>query len=347
VGRKVDIFLVIQQAWNRTRKLCFQPFRLNSWLVIGFCAWLSTFAFGSYYAGGINFSGGFPSFNPPAANSTSCERTASSEQVTSAAEKNKLVAGTPPECKQEVCPLPAEQIKPAAVSQTTGSCLPAIIAVCMAAAGIAIVALFVALILLSVWIGCRGAYMFLEAVLTNPQSLKGTWTRNNHRGSALFWFLFKINLVFLAAMLLAGGIGIGSGFLLGWWSIPVIVMIVLAFMLAGLGYSLFLVALNDFVVPFTYLKNVSLHPALSAVWQLHAQNKMTFFTYYIAKFILVLGIQTALGFLVCLTCCLFGCLQMIPFIGTVVLLPVYIFARSFPLAFLAQLNPEEFTFFTE
>ena len=40
------------------------------------------------------------------------------------------------------------------------------------------------------------------------------------------------------------------------------------------------------------------------------------------------------------TCCTAGCLMAIPFIGTVLLLPILIFKRSYSLFYLAQYGPE-------
>ena len=49
---------------------------------------------------------------------------------------------------------------------------------------------------------------------------------------------------------------------------------------------------------------------------------------------LVIGIMILLAILV--TCCVAGCLMALPFVGTVVLLPVLVFKRAYPLYYLAQ-----------
>ena len=43
--------------------------------------------------------------------------------------------------------------------------------------------------------------------------------------------------------------------------------------------------------------------------------------------------------LVVVTCCIAGCLMMIPYIGTVLLLPILVFSRAYSLHFLAQFGP--------
>ena len=51
-----------------------------------------------------------------------------------------------------------------------------------------------------------------------------------------------------------------------------------------------------------------------------------------------------LGFLVLivilLTCCIAGCLLVLPYLGTVLLLPVLVFRRSYSLCYLAQYGGE-------
>ena len=43
---------------------------------------------------------------------------------------------------------------------------------------------------------------------------------------------------------------------------------------------------------------------------------------------------------VLVTCCCAGCLMALPYLGTVLLLPVLVFKRSYSLYFLAQFGPE-------
>jgi hypothetical protein len=43
---------------------------------------------------------------------------------------------------------------------------------------------------------------------------------------------------------------------------------------------------------------------------------------------------------VLVTCCCAGCLMLLPYLGTVLLLPVLVFKRAYPLYFLAQFGSE-------
>jgi hypothetical protein len=70
--------------------------------------------------------------------------------------------------------------------------------------------------------------------------------------------------------------------------------------------------------------------------------------HYAGEFVLWLLFQIVLGIaigtlllaVVLLTCCCAGCLFAIPYLGTVLLLPVLLFDRSYSLHYLAQFGPE-------
>jgi hypothetical protein len=53
---------------------------------------------------------------------------------------------------------------------------------------------------------------------------------------------------------------------------------------------------------------------------------------------MAIGIIVLLAILA--TCCIAGCLLLLPFLGTVLLLPVLVFKRAYPLYYLAQYGPQ-------
>jgi len=55
-------------------------------------------------------------------------------------------------------------------------------------------------------------------------------------------------------------------------------------------------------------------------------------------FLIVLALATAI--VACLVTCATCCIAAIPYIGTVILLPVFVLLRSFSLLFLRQFGPE-------
>ena len=97
---------------------------------------------------------------------------------------------------------------------------------------------------------------------------------------------------------------------------------------------------NDFVIPIMYSRGCLIKEAWREFWQLLMSNKGPFTLYLL--FLLVIGL--AIGMIVLLavlvTCCCAACFLMIPYIGTVVMLPILVWRRAYSLLYLSQYGPE-------
>jgi hypothetical protein len=69
-------------------------------------------------------------------------------------------------------------------------------------------------------------------------------------------------------------------------------------------------------------------------------NAGKFTLYLLFQIVLGMAIGAVVVMVVLLTCCIAGCLLLLPFFGTVLLLPVLIFKRSYSLYYLAQYGPQ-------
>jgi hypothetical protein len=96
----------------------------------------------------------------------------------------------------------------------------------------------------------------------------------------------------------------------------------------------------DFVVPIQFSRGVSWREGWRLFWQLMSANFGNFLLYLLFQIMLHLGIFAILTLVVVLTCCIAGCFLAIPFIGTVLMLPILVFLRSYSLYYLAQYGPE-------
>lgn len=65
-------------------------------------------------------------------------------------------------------------------------------------------------------------------------------------------------------------------------------------------------------------------------------NGLTFFLYFLMK--VVIGI--AVGFLAMGATCLTCCIVAIPYVGSVILLPLSVFMQAYPLCFIEQFGPK-------
>ena len=108
------------------------------------------------------------------------------------------------------------------------------------------------------------------------------------------------------------------------------------------GYiSLFL---NDFVVPIMYKYNLTAIKAWSRFLPLFTRHFLYFVLYGIIIFLLIILVVICVILFGLLTCCLGFLLLIIPYIGSVVTLPISYTYRAFSLEFLEQFGPE-YTFF--
>lgn len=204
------------------------------------------------------------------------------------------------------------------------------------------VLLFVLILVLSVlfqWLSSRGQFMFLDGVARNRAEIVEPWTRFQPLGNQLFRFRLMLMLLTFAFLIVCVGLGIlialpdlhaktfsGSALtaILGAGG-----LLILGLMALGL-VSL---VLRDFIVPIMYLRNVRTAEAW-AVWrqELLPGHGWHFVGFYLMNCLLWIG--SAL--LMLLGCCLTCCLALLPYLSSVVFLPIYVFFRSYSLGFLAQ-----------
>jgi len=62
--------------------------------------------------------------------------------------------------------------------------------------------------------------------------------------------------------------------------------------------------------------------------------------YFLFQILLSLAIAACVLALVLVTCCIAGCLLALPYLGTVLFLPVLMFQRAYSILYLRQFGPE-------
>lgn len=201
--------------------------------------------------------------------------------------------------------------------------------------------LIVGLILLFGWLSSRGMFMFLDGTIHNRGRVATPWNEFRERGARLFVFRLVIGLcaggvMILLALLLGGGIwGLGESiespgsFLLLFLWAGVFAVVVIVLVLIG-------VAINDFVVPIMWLRNHGPLEAWAELSTLLGRHTGAFLGYILMRFVL----SIAIGVAACLAACVTCCIAALPYIGTVILLPLYVFRRSYSIYFLSQLDPD-------
>ena len=116
----------------------------------------------------------------------------------------------------------------------------------------------------------------------------------------------------------------------------------------GLGLGIFLVAilfaiirkfLVDFIVPLMFLRQFGCLAAWREFAGLVSVHFWSFVLYLLFQILLTMAISIVVMAVALATCCC-CCFLLVPYLGTVLLLPVIVFQRSYSLYFLAQLGAD-------
>ncbi|MEO8440087.1 MAG: hypothetical protein ABI540_07690 [Spartobacteria bacterium] len=274
---RIELFAPFGEAFELTTKILFRPFNLGKWFVIGFAAWLATFAGGLTF----NFRGmGKQDWNW----------------------KSYSHGG-----QHSLQDLPPWVIPVAIVG----------------------VLLVLAVIVVLTWINARGRFMFTDCIVRDRAAIAEPWREYRPEGNR--YFVFQI-VVTLCNLIFFGGIFFLIA--LGWyWQHPVVPLALL--ILIGVTYllvALIILLVMKFMVPVMYRQRCDAISAFRQVWALLVTRPGIFLLF--ALFYLLLFI--AFGIIGCVAACVTCCIAALPYIGTVILLPIVMFLFAYPICFLRQ-----------
>lgn len=194
------------------------------------------------------------------------------------------------------------------------------------------------------WLSSRGRFMFLHCIALNKAEVVAPWHKFRKQGNSLFLFRIVVGLIsfaivmLLIAMLVVIGILMfaGSG---GPNPISIILMVLMAICFiipTAIIFALIGKFTRDFVVPIMYLREGTCMAAWREFWPLLTGNKGRFAIYILFQIVIALAVGIIVMACVCITCCCLGCILAIPYIGTVLMLPILVFDRSYSLLYLRQ-----------
>jgi hypothetical protein len=188
--------------------------------------------------------------------------------------------------------------------------------------------------------------MFLHCIVRNVAEVVSPWHRYAREAASLFWFrliLGLAQLILIIPPLIAVAILIwrmvqrgepSAGGIVG------AVIFFLLFLLLCLGIWLIARLMEDFVVPILFLRGGSCIQAWRVLGQLISPNLGAFVVYFLFQILLSLAIAACVLALVLVTCCVAGCLLALPYLGTVLFLPVLTFRRAYSILYLRQYGTE-------
>jgi len=205
---------------------------------------------------------------------------------------------------------------------------------------VALLALLVSVAL--AWVSSRGAFMYLDNVAHGRSRVSEPWHRFAPLGDSLFlWrLLFLFAPVVVGAVLVVPAVALGAGGALhGVVVLPLVLLGLLGGLLA-LAAVLLSFWTDQFVVPLMYRYEEGVLDAWRRFLPLLRAHLGSFVLYALFYLLLWIVAWIAVAVASLLTCCVGMVIIAIPYLGTVVLLPLWVTERGLGPDFLAQFGSE-------
>jgi hypothetical protein len=215
---------------------------------------------------------------------------------------------------------------------------------------IGIFLIFIFFIVLT-WLSSRGKFMFLDNVLYDRAQVVKPWQDYKELGNSLF--LWRVTYGFIVLVMFLSIIGYSFSAVYDMYKYDEIAENVLT--LVGLGFLLLALIvitsyislfLSDFVVPIMYKQGIKSMPAWGVFMPLFSKHAGYFILYGLLIFVLSIMVFFGVIMLGFLTCCIGFVLLVLPYINSVVLLPISYTFRAFSVQFLEQFG-NEFSLFPQ
>ena len=297
--RWIDPIWPLESAFATTRRILFSPFLLSRWLLLGLMAWLSQLT---------HF--GITGLQTQASRTESklgpIRWDVSSRFASDLVEWFEQVLSTVRDHWIWMVPL-------------------------LAFLGVLALTVWVALI----WLNSRGDLVFVAGVTRNETGLSSPWHEFAREANSLFRFRLVLGLLQALLMLAFAGM-----MLLGGLRYMTLFDIELLILLTPMGVgTLFLLLVGwlttEFVVPIQFTHRCGCRKAWGVLGAQMIRFPTSFLLYLLVQIPLAIVTVLAVVLFAVLTCgaC---CLLLVPFVHVVILLPVYVLHRAYPLHFLAQ-----------
>lgn len=221
--------------------------------------------------------------------------------------------------------------------------LPLII---LGAVGVAVVILAIGAVL--IWLSSRGKFMFVDGIVRNRAAVVEPWRTFRPLGNSLFVFSFAFGFAGLGILIVLVAIGA----LIAWpdiqagrWGGSALTGVLIGGLMSVLAMlAMWIIGrlLDDFVFPTMYLRQVRVMEAWDIVFAEIIPGRIgTLVLFYLMKIVLGIAIAMIVMIGTLFTCCIGG----LPYVSSVLFLPLLVFSRCYSLYFLEQFGPE-WRFFT-
>jgi hypothetical protein len=194
------------------------------------------------------------------------------------------------------------------------------------------------LIVVFAWLRARGRFILVDCIVRNRAAIVEPWKEFRTEGNSFFLFSLLMVLVLVAAIVIAGLALIlpfipwgdqaqpGVAFWIG-LSLFVFVAVCLAFVWA---------LVCQLMVPIMYRQRCRARLAFAKAVDLVTSQPGPILLYVLFLLLLAVGMFMIACAVTCATCCI----AAIPYVGTVILLPIPVTLGAFSLLFLRQFGPD-------
>ena len=184
--------------------------------------------------------------------------------------------------------------------------------------------------------------MLLYGVAHDAPAVGEPWRRYREHANSLFGFTLVVTVIAWIGLLATGAIAAVMAWpdlvndTMGDRALAAVIFAVTFSLIQGVALVLIYAILEDFVVPVMYLRG----ERVTVAWRTARRELLepaigAIVRFYLMKIVLAIVIGVIAMTATCLTCCV----TAIPYIGTVVLLPLFVFRRCYSLAFVEQYGP--------
>ena len=202
-----------------------------------------------------------------------------------------------------------------------------------------LVILVLTIIVLFAWLRARGRFMFVDCIVKNRGAIAEPWREFRAEGNSYFLFSLLVAgvLIFVAALLSLPFMlpivrGVTVLHLHDAYLLSAIILWGVVILLFAFAWAL----IAQFMVTLMYRRRCGAQEAFGGALSLIANYPGEITLYCLFWIALGLGAAVVACVSICLTCCI----ALIPYIGTVILLPIYVCLRAFSLCFLRQFGPD-------
>lgn len=205
--------------------------------------------------------------------------------------------------------------------------------------GICVTVLIIAITILVIWLNSRGKFMLIDGIVKNRGAVVEPWREYRAEGNSLFRFRLVLTMAAIVVFLLLAGIPTLIALpdinaeTFGAAATTAVVVGALFLIAFITGCVLLQFFIGTFVVPTMYLRRVHAIEGCRIAWCSLVKNHL-WPAGLLGLMMIIFGIGAST--IALLTTCLTCCLTVLPYIGTVILLPIPVFFTAYALSYLEQ-----------